>query len=376
MPPSRHRHLLSTLLFLFPVMTTLANNISSAEFGKMPDGTISTLYTLTNAHGMVVKITDYGGIITEIHTPDRDGKMNDVVLGFDTLAGYTAGHPYFGAIIGRYGNRINEGKFELDGESYQLPINNGPNSLHGGIQGFDKVVWQAKEIKGRDYVGLQLNYTSPDGEEGFPGKLDVIVTYKLTNDNAIEIDYQAVTDKPTICNLTNHSYFNLSGHDSGDILDHEVMIEADYFTPVNNTLIPTGEIITVKGTPFDFTEAKPIGARIEENDEQLKIGSGYDHNFVLNKNPGEWALAARVVDPKSGRSLEVWTEEPGVQLYVGNFLDGTKIGKNKSVYHHRNGFCLETQRFPDSPNHPHFPTTRLNPGETYKTKTVYKFSTQ
>ena len=348
-------------------------NIEKQPFGKTQDGTPVDLYTLTNRNGMVVKITNYGGIVVSIQVPDRDGNFADVVLGYDNLDDYLERNRYFGCITGRYANRIAKGKFSLDGKQYTLATNNGENHLHGGLVGFDKVVWQAQEKKSEDGVGLELAYTSADGEEGYPGNLSVIVTYTLTNQNELKIDYAATTDKPTVVNLTNHSYFNLANAGAGDILDHELMLNADRFTPVDANLIPTGELRSVKNTPLDFTTPTAIGARIEQDDEQLKLGGGYDHNYVLNKEGEALSLAARVHDPATGRVLEVYTTQPGVQFYSGNFLDGV-TGKQGHVYNKRHGFCLETQHFPDSPNQPEFPSTVLRPGEKFASTTVYKFS--
>ncbi len=350
--------------------------IVKQDFGKTKDGISVDLYSLTNANGMKVSITTYGGIITSIIVPDKDGHMGDVVLGFDNLDDYMNKSPYFGCIVGRYGNRIAKGKFTLNGKTYTLAVNNGPNHLHGGIVGFDKVVWNAEEVRGGDYVGLKLSYLSKDGEEGYPGNLSVIVTYLLTNDNEIKIQYEATTDQPTLCNLTNHSYFNLADGGASTILDHELMIDADSITPIDETSIPTGEFMPVEGTPFDFRKPKKIGLDINDDDQQIRNGQGYDHNFVLNGKAGTLRLVARAVDPSTGRVLEVLTEEPGVQLYTGNFLDGSITGKGGIVYGYRHGFCLETQHYPDSPNHPNFPSTVLNPGEKYQTTTIYKFSVE
>jgi aldose 1-epimerase len=340
------------------------------------DGRPITLYTLTNSHGVEVRAMNYGGIITSIRVPDRKGQFADVVLGHDTLEGYIPNPPYIGAIVGRYANRIANGTFTLDGKTYTLPKNDGPNTLHGGTtRTFDKVVWDSEPLKGPP-SGVAFTYLSKDGEEGFPGNLKIKVTYTLTDGNALIIDYEATTDKSTPINVSQHSYFNLAGEGTGDILNHEIMINADRFTPVDKNLIPTGELRPVKGTPFDFTTSTKIGARIDDNYEQLVLGHGYDHNFVLNHKPeqnGE-VLAARVHEPTSGRILEVWTTQPGVQFYTGNFLDGTITGKQGHVYKRRYAFCLETQHFPDSPNHPDFPTTILKPGETFHEKTVFKFS--
>jgi aldose 1-epimerase len=345
--------------------------VEKQPFGKTADGTPVDLYTLTNSKGVRVAITNYGGIVVSLFTPDRNGNPGDIVLGFERLEDYLKGHPYFGAIIGRYGNRIAKGRFTLDGVEYKLAQNNGENHLHGGLVGFDKKVWKARDFVDAEGQHLELRYTSPDGEEGYPGNLDVTVTYSLNEQNQLRIDYVATTDKPTVVNLTNHSYFNLAGE--GDILGHLLRLNADYFTPVDAGLIPTGELRPVKGTPFDFTEPTPIGARIEQDDEQLRYGRGYDHNFVL-RGGGSLAEAAEVYEPKTGRVLRVLTTEPGVQFYTGNFLDGTLRGKYGRVYHRRTGFCLETQHFPDSPNKPHFPTTVLRPGQTYRSTTIYEFS--
>ena len=349
-------------------------DIQKEIFGKTQQGVQVDLYTLTNANGVVAKITNYGAIVVSLEVPDRKGKMADVVLGYDTLAEYIKDTPYFGAIVGRYGNRIAKGKFTLDGVEYKLATNNGENHLHGGIVGFDKVVWDAEPIKQADAVGLKLTYLSKDGEEGYPGNLTSTVCYYLTNDNELKIEYKATTDKATPINLTHHSYFNLAGQGTCDILAHQLMINADRFTPVDATLIPTGELRAVKGTTFDFTKPTPIGDRIDQDDEQLKFGKGYDHNFVLNSSDGSLALAARVTEPTSGRIMEVYTTEPGIQFYSGNFLDGSNVGKGGKVYKHRYGFCLETQHFPDSPNKPDFPSVTLKPGEKYTCTTVYKFS--
>ncbi len=360
--------------------TSKEMNIVKSDFGKLEDGTSVSLFTLTNENGVEVKITNYGGIITSLKVPDKEGNLEDVVLGFDTLDGYTSeaykeAGPYFGAIIGRYGNRIANAKFTLDGEEYQLAPNNNPNHLHGGVKGYDKVVWEAEEMRTDDGVGLKLHYVSEDMEEGYPGTLTVDVVYTLTNDNEIVMDYKATTDKKTIVNLTNHSYFNLNGGKS-DILDHEVMINADKFIPVDRTLIPTGEIRDVEGTPFDFTSPTAVGAKIQEDNEQLKYGLGYDHCWVVNGNNGEMRLAATVYEPNSGRYMEVHSTEPGIQFYSGNFLDGSLTGSRDIVYKHRYGLALETEHFPDAPNQPDFPSVELNPGETYHTQTIYKFSTK
>lgn len=351
----------------------MISTISKEAFGQLPDGQQADLYTLTNANGMTVNITNYGGIITKLTAPDKNGQWADVVLGFDSLAPYLSGHPFFGALVGRYGNRIAKGKFKLNGQEYSLAINNGPNALHGGTKGFDKVIWKATEIKQDSVVGLQLEYTSKDMEEGYPGNLTVKVVYTLDNENALTIDYTASTDKPTVVNLTNHSYFNLTGL-KRDILDHEVTIESDSIVPVDTTLIPTGKLRAVEGTPFDFRKATKVGAGIDKvEDEQIKAGGGYDHCWVLRRSGDGLVQFATVKDPESGRVMEVFTTEPGVQFYTGNFLDGKLTGKG-ATYSKRFGLCLETEHYPDSPNQPQFPTTTLNPGETYKTTTKYKFS--
>jgi aldose 1-epimerase len=351
--------------------------IVTERFGTMPDGCQVNLFKLVNTHGMRVDITNYGATVVRILVPDRQGRLEDVVLGFDTLKDYLEKNDsYFGSIVGRYGNRIAKGRFTLDGVTYELARNNDGNHLHGGIKGFDKVLWDAVPFKREGLVGVRLTYLSPDGEEGYPGNLQVKVEYSLNNDNDLRIDYEAVTDKATPVNLTNHSYFNLAGQGDGDILKHELMINAGRFTPVDSTLIPTGELRPVTGTPMDFTRLTPIGARIDADDEQIRYGGGYDHNFVLNNEHGNLALAARVYEPTTGRVMEVLTTEPGVQFYSGNFLDGTTVGKQDKVYKRRYGFCLETQHFPDSPNKPDFPSTILRPGETYESTTVYRFGTE
>ncbi|MGH8501464.1 MAG: aldose epimerase family protein [Gammaproteobacteria bacterium] len=353
---------------------TTEANIKKQAFGKTADGAPVELYTLTNRQGAEARIMTYGGIVVSLKVPGRDGKLGDVVLGYDHLAGYLRDNPYFGALVGRYGNRIANGRFTLDGRTYRLATNNGENHLHGGIKGFDKVVWKAQEISRGDGVALQLSYLSPDGEEGYPGNLHATVVYTLTDDNALRIDYSGTTDKPTIVNLTQHSYFNLAGAGQGDILGHELMLDANRFTPVDEGLIPTGELRSVEGTPMDFTTSTPIGARIDQKNRQLEFGLGYDHNWVLNNSGGKLSLAARVFEPGSGRVMEVFTTEPGIQFYSGNFLDGSITGKGGKVYRHRYGFCLEAQHFPDSPNKPDFPSTVLAPGEEYKQTTVYRFS--
>jgi aldose 1-epimerase len=351
--------------------------VSSQSFGKTADGAEVFLFTLANAHGVKAKLINYGAILTELHVPDKKGKTADVVLGFDDLKGYLAGHPYFGATVGRVANRIAKGKFTLDGKEYKLATNNGPNALHGGKKGFDKVVWAAEVGAGSEKKPnghVRFTYKSPDGEEGYPGNLEVAVTYTLTEDDELRIDYEAKTDKATPVNLSNHSYFNLAGADSGDILGHEMMIAADKYTPVDSTLIPTGKIEPVKGTPLDFTTSTAIGKRIGELKGEP---TGYDHNFVLRGGDGKKpALAAKVREPKSGRVMEMWTTEPGVQFYTGNFLDGSNKGKGGVAYKKHQGFCLEAQHFPDSVNHPDFPSVILKPGEKYTQTTIYKFSAE
>jgi aldose 1-epimerase len=355
------------------VKTEAKSEVKKQAYGKMSDGTQVDLYTLTNANGMQAGIINYGGTVVSLTAPDRNGKYADVVLGMDDLAGYQKATAFFGALIGRYGNRIGHAQFTLDGNTYKLPANDNGNTLHGGPQGFDKRVWTAVPGAGPDGQTLELTYVSKDGEMGFPGNLTAKVVYTLTPKNELKIDYTATTDKPTVVNLTNHSYFNLAGQGEGDVLGHEVMINADRFTPVDAGLIPTGELKPVAGTPFDFTKPTAIGARIEANDEQIKFGKGYDHNWVLNKTGNELTKAAEVSEPKTGRVMEVWTTEPALQFYTGNFLDATLTGKGKT-YPRRGAFCMETQHYPDSPNKPAFPTTELKPGATYHTTTLYRFS--
>lgn len=350
--------------------------ITKADFGKTKDGTAVDIYTITNNSGVEAKIMTYGATVVSLKVPDRDGKLDDVVLGFDNVGDYEEKSPYFGCIVGRYGNRIGKGKFTLDEKDYTLAVNNGENHLHGGLKGFDKVVWKAEPFENSDGAELKMHYVSKDMEEGYPGNLDVTVTYTLTNDNELKIDYLATTDKPTVCNLTNHSYFNLAGQGLGDNLGHELMLNADNFTPVDSTLITTGEIAPVSGTPMDFTTPTAIGKRIDGDYEQLKFGGGYDHNWVLNRDGEGMTLAATVYEPTTGRFMEVHTLKPGIQFYAGNFLDGTFAGKEGRVYKHRYAFCLETQHYPDSPNRPEFPSVVLRPGEEYKTSTIYKFSSK
>ena len=349
------------------------SKVKKQAYGKMPNGAAVELYTLTNAKGMQAGIITYGGTVVSLTAPDRNGKYADIVLGMDDLAGYMKATAFFGALIGRYGNRIGHAQFTLEGKVYKLPANDGPNTLHGGPAGFDKHVWSAVPGSSADGETLELTYVSKDGEEGFPGTLTSKVVYTLTAKNELKIDYSATTDKPTVVNLTNHSYFNLAGQGEGDILAHEVMIDAARFTPVDATLIPTGELRPVAGTPFDFTKPTAVGARIEAADEQIKFGMGYDHNWVLNKGAGGLTKAAEVHETKTGRVMEVWTTEPALQFYTGNFLDGTLHGKGKT-YARRGALCMETQHYPDSPNQPSFPSTELKPGATYRTTTVYRFS--
>ncbi len=340
------------------------------EFGRLPDGTPVELYTLYNSQGLRARIMTYGAIVVSLEVPDRTGSLADITLGYDSLAGYLETTPYFGAVVGRYGNRIAKGRFTVDGQDYTLAANNGENHLHGGLLGFDKVVWSAEPVRADAAVGVKLSYLSPDGEEGYPGNLSCVVTYWITEANELKITYEAATDKATPVNLTHHSYFNLAGQGRGDILGHELKLEADLYTPVDEGLIPTGELRAVQGTPFDFTAPHAIGARIAQ------VPGGYDHNFALRSAGGGLALAAQVYELESGRVMEVLSVEPGIQFYTGNFLDGTITGKVERVYNQHYGFCLETQHFPDSPNQPDFPSTILRPGETYQTQTIYRFSTR
>ena len=370
---------LSSLAFLAGCSTTQpsagsssSGQITEEPFGQTKDGTPVTLYTLHNAKGAEARICNYGGLLISLKVPDRYGQMGDVVLGYDNLGGYLNETPYFGALVGRYGNRIAKGKFTLDGHEYSLATNNGPNALHGGTKGFDKVVWEARPVAGPKGRSLELRYVSKDGEEGYPGNLSVKAVYTLTPHNALKLEFTATTDKDTVVNLTHHSYFNLAC--KGDILNHEVMIKANKFTPVDSTLIPTGELRPVDGTPFDFRTPTPIGARINQDDEQLKFAGGYDHNWVIDKPRGELVLMARVYEPSTGRVLEVSSTEPGLQFYTGNFLDGTITGKGSSVYQKHAAFCMEPQHFPDSPNRRNFPSVVLKPGAVYHNTIIYKFS--
>lgn len=360
------------------------SGIEKTVFGQLPDGQQVDVYRLTNANGIELQVTNYGGIILSLKTPNVEGEFDDIALGFNSLETYLSdeyrqANPYFGAIIGRYGNRIAGGQFSLDGETYSLATNDGNNHLHGGEQGFNRVLWQAEPFENDTGAGLILRYTSEDGEEGYPGRLETEVTYTLTDNDELMVDYRAVTDKATPINLTQHSYFNLKGEGSDTILDHQLLLNASQFTPVNESLIPTGEIRSVEGTPFDFTQLTPIGERIDQDNEQLGFGGGYDHNFVIDRDSAasdELVLAATVWEPQSGRMVEMSTTEPAIQFYSGNFLDGSLIGKQGQAYEHRSGFALETQHYPDSPNQEAFPSTLLAPGETYRSRTVYRFSAQ
>jgi len=346
----------------------MKSSISRSGFGRLSNGSAVHLYTLNNSSGLAARISTYGATLTELHAPDRDGHLADIVLGFDNLGQYLDDHPHFGGTIGRVANRIARGTFSLDGKTYKLALNNGPNHLHGGLKGFDRALWKASVLKG---PALKLTYTSPDGEEGYPGRLSVSVVYALTNANELRIDFTARATKPTPVNLTNHSYFNLAG--GGDVLSHELTLAARFYTPPDETLIPTGEILKVAGTPLDFTQPHALGSRLAE------LGGdppGYDHNYVLDGGGQSLAFAARAHEPSSGRVLEVFTTEPGVQLYTGNFLDGALTGKGGRVYRQHNAFCLETQHFPDSINQPHFPSVVLRPGHTFRSTTIFKLSTR
>ena len=350
--------------------------MTKSSFGKLPDGTPVELYTLTNKTGIELGVMTYGAIVTKIKTPDRKRNFEDIVLGFDNLEGYLSPNPYFGAVVGRYGNRIAKGRFTLDGKAYKLAVNNGANSLHGGLKGFDKVVWTARDASTPEAPAVELTYLSKDGEEGYPGNLTVKVKYTLNDENEVMLDYSATTDKITVTNITNHTYFNLSGAGNGDILKHELKLNAARYTPVDAGLIPTGELRGSFGTPFDFSVPTAIGARIDDaQDQQIKFGLGYDHNWVLDHpTAGDLIVGAEVMDPATGRFLKLSTTQPGVQFYTGNFLDGTIKGKGGKVYGKRAALCLETQHFPDSPNHPAFPTTTLKPGETMTSRTIWRFA--
>jgi aldose 1-epimerase len=369
------RKVLVTTMTLF-LMCGIAMAKDSAKAAAQPAGTVDGkavfYYTLNNTNGVEARFTNVGATLMSLRVRDRDGKLADIVLGYDDLKGYEQGKSYFGASIGRYGNRIGKATFQLNGNTYHLSKNDGENTLHGGIKGFNKVVWDAKQARTKDASSLTFTYVSKDGEEGYPGTLNVTIKYTLTAANELRLEYKATADKDTVQNLTHHSYFNLVG--GGDILSHELMLDADRFTPVDSGLIPTGELRPVDGTPFDFRKPTAIGSRINQADEQLKLGKGYDHNWVLNGEMGKLRLAARVTEPTTGRVMEVLTTEPGIQFYSGNFLNG-EAGKGGKKYEFRNGFCLETQHFPDSPNKPKFPTTTLKAGQTYRSTTIYKFST-
>ncbi len=359
--------------------TPTVNRVKEESFGKNAAGREAKIFTLVNQKGGEARITEYGATVVSLKMPDRSGKSDDIVLGMNSLdeytnAAYLKANPYFGAIAGRYANRIAKGQFLLEGKKYQLTTNNGANHLHGGKAGFDKVFWTGRDVSAQNGSAVEFTYQSKNGEEGYPGNLTAKVVYTLTGDNELKIDYTATTDKETVVNLTHHSYFNLAGAGSGDILTHKLQINADKFTSINNESIPLGELKAVENTPFDFRQTKEIGKDIQANDEQLKNGKGYDHNFVLNGAGDTMRQAAIVTEDKSGRVMEVTTTEPGIQLYTGNFLDGSLKGKNGAVYNLRNGFCLETQHYPDSPNHADYPSTVLKPGEIYQTSTVYKFS--
>ncbi|HJT28718.1 MAG TPA: aldose epimerase family protein [Pyrinomonadaceae bacterium] len=369
------RKIFALLLLMSFFAFAAAQTATKQDYGKTSTGEYVYLYTLRNSHGVEAKITNYGGILVSLKVPDRNRKFDDVVLGFNDLESYlTKNDPYMGALIGRYGNRIAKGRFTLNGVEYKLAVNNGENHLHGGLKGFDKVVWTGREIKTGAGPAVALEYRSKDGEEGYPGNLNVKVVYTLTNENELKIDYTATTDKDTVMNLTHHSYFNLAGEGNGDILNHLVTINANQFVPTDAGSIPTGELKNVAGTPFDFTNPTAIGARINQDDEQLKFGNGYDHTWVINGKA--MRVAATAYEPTSGRVMQVLTTEPGMQFYTGNFLNGTLTGKSGKVYARRTGFCFETQHYPDSPNQPSFPTTTLKKGQTYKSTTIYRFSTK
>jgi aldose 1-epimerase len=362
---------------LSALLVTAVMSVTQAPFGVMPDGSAVDVFTLTNAHGVEVRVITYGAAIASIKTPDRNGRFDDIVAGFETLAGYLTRSRLFGAIAGRYANRIANARFTLDGTTYELAANNGKNHLHGGRRGFDKVVWNGRSFQDGDRVGVRLTHVSPDGDEGYPGALTVTVTYTLTSHDELIIDYAATTSKATPVNLTNHSYFNLAGDGRGDILGHVLTIDADRYTPADETQIPTGEIAPVDGTPFDFRRPTAVGARVDADHEQIRRGKGYDHNFVLNgwdaRSTNRLRHAARLVDPSSGRTLDVATTEPGLQFYSGNNLDGTAVGKQGHIYGPRTSLCLETQHFPDSPNHSNFPSTILRQGEEFRSTTVFTF---
>jgi aldose 1-epimerase len=367
--------LVSIAFCQFAMSADQSHSVTKEAFGSMDEGAVE-LYTLTNKHGMEVRAMNFGGIIASIKVPDKAGHFEDVTLGFDKLDPYLVNNPHFGALIGRYANRIGGAKFKLDGVQYKLAANDGPNTLHAGIKGFDKHLWSAATFKTEQSVGIIFTRVSPDGEEGFPGNLSAKVKYTLTDQNTLVFDYEATTDKATPVNLTQHTYFNLAGDGHGNILGHELTLNADRFTTVDKTLIPTGELRAVKDTPLDFSKTMTVGARINDKYEQMVLARGYDHNFVINRTGSGMVWAARMRDPQSGRTLEVSTTEPGMQFYSGNFLDGTITGKAGHVYQQREGFAFETQHFPDSPNHPDFPSTILRPGKVYRSQTIYKFSVE
>jgi aldose 1-epimerase len=376
----RLKTLLAGWLFIHavaePRFAAAQSQIHMENFGTTPGGKPAQLYTLKNSHGMQVQLTNFGAIAVSIVVPDKRGRFADVVLGFDDLKGYLENKPYFGATVGRYANRIANGTFTLDSKKYSLAVNNGPNSLHGGLKGFNKVVWEGASLEKPGTQGVVFTYLSKDGEEGYPGNLKTSVTYTLNDANELTIAFEAVTDKPTPVNLTNHSYFNLAGEGNGDILKHVLTLTADRFTPVDKNLIPTGEVVPVKGTPLDFTKPTVVGARINDSYQQMLFGGGYDHNFVLDGDGETLKLAARISEPTSGRILEVLTTEPAIQFYSGNFLDGTVVGKHGHAYQRRSAFSLETQHYPDSPNHTAFPSTILKPGKTLHSQTVFRFSAE
>jgi aldose 1-epimerase len=371
--PKTHHAVALIPLFVAATVSMTSPRVTKSLYGHLPDGTPVDGYTIRNDRGTTMHVITYGGIITSLRVADRTGKFDDIVLGYDSLAGYLKDSPYFGAIVGRYANRIAKGRFTLNGKTYQLPINNGQNSLHGGTRGLDKVVWHAAPFQNGTAAGLVLTYTSPDGDQGYPGKLELRVRYTLNDKNELVVDYHATTDQATPINLSQHSYFNLVGGARRDILDHVVQLNASRYTPVDSTLIPTGELASVAGTPFDFRTPTAIGARINAPNEQLKIAGGYDHNWVLDHQGTGQFHAARVVEPTTGRTLDIYTDQPGIQFYSGNFLDGTIHGKGGQVYGHRYGFAMETQHFPDSPNHPNFPSTILRPGKPFNSRTVFAF---
>ncbi len=374
---ARHTMILSLLVMLSLITgCVMKRPAMKQDYGSLPDGRKAELFTLTNKNGLKATLTDYGATLVSMEVPDRDGKLADVTHGYDTLEGWLSNTSYFGATVGRYGNRIAKGKFTLDGTSYTLATNNGENHLHGGIKGFNTFLWDATAIKKPGAVGVVFTRTSPDGEEGYPGNLRTTVTYLLTDDNELRVDFKATTDKATIVNLCHHSYWNLTGDPNNTILDHELMLAADHFLPVDEGLIPTGELGPVKGTPFDFTSLTKVGARVNADDEQIKRGNGYDHCFVLRNQTGEVALVGTLYDPSTGRAMDLLSDQPGVQFYCGNFLDGSAAGKGGVKYQFRTALCLETQHYPDSPNKPDFPSVVLRPGETYSHTMIHRFYTK